>query len=85
MRTAGMCVKHAGLEMPLRIVSETWLPRSTAPLNSKMAAITIALRMVSALEPIEVAKALATSLAPMPKAVKKAKRPPRATIHVYCP
>eukprot|EP00962_Isochrysis_galbana_P053631 scaffold25066_cov106-Isochrysis_galbana.AAC.1 len=69
--------------MPLRMVSATLLPARTAPANSKMTARAHACLMVSALEPTEVAYALATSLAPMPNAAKMAAMAPKTTIHEY--
>ncbi len=55
--------------MPRRIVEVTSPPARTAPRNSKMAATSIACLIVSALDPTDVAIALATSLAPMPQAM----------------
>eukprot|EP00967_Tisochrysis_lutea_P158573 scaffold324562_cov55-Tisochrysis_lutea.AAC.1 len=69
--------------MPLRIVSATFDPASTAPANSKMTASAHACLIVRALEPTEVAYALATSLAPMPKAANRAAMAPKTTIHAY--
>jgi hypothetical protein len=69
--------------MPLRMVSATLEPARTAPANSKMTARPHACLMVSALEPTEVAYALATSLAPMPKAAQMAAIAPKTTIHEY--
>jgi len=86
MRTAASMyepVKQSVLAMPLRIVSATEEPARTAPLNSKTTASTHACLMVSALEPTEVAYALATSLAPMSKAVKQAAIRPKTSIQVY--
>ena len=51
--------------MPFLTVFVTWLPTRNAPKNSKTAAIMIARRKVSDLEPTTVAIELATSLAPM--------------------
>ncbi len=57
------------------------IPMSTAPAISKMVAKMHACRMVSTLEPTEVPKLLATSLAPTPKARMKDTMNPRITIH----
>ena len=46
-------------------------PASTAPRNSNTAATTMACLIVSALDPTDVAIALATSLAPMPQAMNR--------------
>ncbi|CAM9362734.1 unnamed protein product, partial [Ectocarpus sp. 12 AP-2014] len=66
--------------MPERMVLVTCEPRNTAPRNSKIPASTTAWRRVRALAPTEVEKALATSLAPMPKAAKKAPKVPTMRI-----
>ena len=55
--------------------------QNTAPKNSNTPARTTAYLMVRALDPTEVAKALATSLAPIPKAANKAPKAPTMTIH----
>ena len=52
-----------------------------APENSKIDASMSACLIVKAPEPTEVANALATSLAPIPKAATNAKIPPTARIH----
>lgn len=67
----------------LRTVSVTLEPKSKAPRNSKIPATMTACVSVSALAPTEVAKAFATSLAPIPYAVKKARNAPITTIHTY--
>merc|ERR1719453_2909096 len=81
MRSGGLSRKASSSAMPLRMVFTTSPPRKVAPMNSMTTAMAHAWRMVSAFEPTDVAKALATSLAPMPKAAKKAERPPRTTSH----
>jgi hypothetical protein len=55
-----------------------------APENSQTAARGIACFILRAPDPTDVAKALATSFAPIPYAAQKAKIPPRATIHSNC-
>ncbi len=57
--------------MPLRMVEVTSPPAKKAPRNSKMAAIIIACLIVMALLPTDVPMEFATSLAPIPKAIKK--------------
>ena len=52
-----------------------------APRTSKMVPRMHACLMVNTLDPIEVPKELATSLAPSPKARKKAMIKPTTTIH----
>jgi hypothetical protein len=54
-----------------------------APLASKMAARPTACLIVKDREPIDVAKALAASLAPIPIAAKKDNNPPEHKIHKY--
>ena len=81
MRTSGSSTKQVTSAMLLRIVRVTCEPISTAPASSKMTASTHAWRTVMAREPTLVAKALATSFAPMPNAAKKAAIPPSVTIH----
>ena len=61
----------------------TPVERNVAPMNSKMTARKHACLIVSAFEPTDVAYALATSFAPMPKAAKKAASAPKTTIHSY--
>ena len=56
--------------MPFRIVDVTSPPAKKAPRNSNTAAIKIACLIVSALAPTDVPMELATSLAPIPKAIK---------------
>jgi hypothetical protein len=48
-----------------------------APVNSQTAASIIAILIVTAPDPTEVANAFATSFAPIPNAVKKHKNAPR--------
>ena len=60
-----------GSTIPFLIVEVTSPPAKYAPRNSKTAAIKIACLKVIALLPTEVPMALATSLAPIPKAMKK--------------
>lgn len=67
--------------MPLRMVLVTCEPSKTAPRNSKTPARITACLIVRAFAPTEVAKALATSLAPIPKAAKKAPKAPTIRIH----
>ena len=55
--------------IPLRMVAVTSPPARKAPANSKMAAMMTECLMVRALEPTDVAMALATSFAPMPQAM----------------
>ena len=52
--------------MPFRIVLATFEPMSSAPKNSQTDAMTTACLTVRAFEPTDVAKQLATSLAPIP-------------------
>lgn len=66
MSTSGASSKKSGSMMPLRTVLVTPRPRRSAPANSMTPAMHVAWKSVSVLEPTEVAKALATSLAPMP-------------------
>merc|ERR1719453_1897425 len=76
MRSGGLSTKASSSAMPLRMVLTTSPPRKVAPMNSMTTAMTHACLMVSALEPTDVANALATSFAPMPKAAKKAAHAP---------
>jgi len=69
--------------MPSRMISAALEPASTAPRNFKITASPHACLMVSALEPTEVAYALATSLAPMPNEAKMAATAPKTTIQPY--
>ena len=64
-------IYRSGSTIPLRIVEVTSPPARYAPINSNMAAINIACLNVIALLPTDVPIALATSLAPIPKAIKK--------------
>ena len=64
-------------------MSVTCPPIKTAPNVSKIAAKTITCFIFNAFEPIEVAKALAASLAPIPIDAKKENAPPIITIHKY--
>jgi hypothetical protein len=57
-------------------------PASTAPVNSIIAPIAIAWIKVRDLEDTEVAKAFATSLAPMFQASRKAKNSPITNMYV---
>jgi hypothetical protein len=57
-------------------------PASTAPVNSIIAPIAIAWIKVRDLEDTEVAKAFATSLAPMFQASRKAKNNPITNMYV---
>jgi hypothetical protein len=66
MKTEGAPLKVSVLAMDPATVLVTAPPRVTAPVNSKIAAMTTALHNFKVLEPTEVPKALATSLAPMP-------------------
>jgi len=63
--------KHFWLAIPLRIVFTTWPPMNMAPVNSKTAASMTACLMERAPEPTEVAKAFATSLAPVDSKVRQ--------------
>ena len=76
MSAGGLSAKHSESAMPLRMVSVTRDPSKKAPRNSKTAPMHTAWRMVSDLDPTDVANALATSLAPMPYAALNAKIPP---------
>jgi len=69
--SSGVPASSSASTMPLRMVDVTSPPASTAPRNSNTAATSIACLIVSALEPTEVAIALATSLAPMPQAMNR--------------
>jgi hypothetical protein len=69
MSRRGSCATTLASTMPLRMVAVTSPPASTAPANSKTAAIMKACFIEIALAPVEVAIALATSLAPMPQAM----------------
>ena len=64
-----------GSTIPLRIVDVTSPPAKKAPKNSKIAAIIMACFMVIALLPTEVPIEFATSLAPIPKAIKNPIKP----------
>lgn len=67
----------------LRTVSVTEPPSRRAPANSKMAAIIQATGRVMEPAPTDVAKAFATSFAPIPHAIRKARVRPTTTIHSY--
>eukprot|EP00955_Chlamydomonas_euryale_P076447 362664-Chlamydomonas_euryale.AAC.3 len=69
--------------MPDATVLVTSPPRPTAPANSKMPAMMTACHSFSVLDPTDVANEFATSLAPMPHAMKHAERPPQTTIHSF--
>lgn len=62
--TSGSRSYAATSAMPLRMVSVTAPPNSTAPLNSHTAAMATASRSVSAPDPTDVANAFDTSFAP---------------------
>ena len=62
--TCGWPSYRSGLTMPLRTVSATRSPTDTLPASSQTEAIIMACLRVSDLEDTEVAKELATSLAP---------------------
>ena len=79
---SGEYVYASTLAIPLRIVDVTPEPSSMAPPNSKIAATMTACRSDSALEPTEVANELATSLAPIPHATKRARKIEQTKIHV---
>jgi hypothetical protein len=66
--------------MPFLIVEVTSPPAKKAPKNSKIAAIIIACLIVIALLPTEVPMEFATSLAPMPKAIKNPINPASKSI-----
>merc|ERR1711990_279612 len=68
--TYGSCVKYLTSTIFLRMVSVTSLPSATTPTNSKMHAIRHACLCVTVPAPTALAKALATSLAPMVKATR---------------
>ncbi len=68
----------------LRTVLVTDEPRKNAPENSQILAISTACFRVIDLEATEVAKALATSFAPMRKPYRKPNTPPQTAIHRYC-
>ena len=70
--------------MPLRMVEVTSPPASQAPANSKIMAIIMACLIVMALEPTEVPIALATSLAPIPQAIKKPNKQARSKKLLPC-
>src|SRR6056297_959635 len=66
---SGVAANRLASTMPLRMVEVTPPPASTAPENSKMAAMITACRIVIDLDPTAGAMALATSLAPIPQAM----------------
>lgn len=71
--TVGSSAKASVERIFFLIVSETLLPTSTAPRNSQMAANIMACQYFKDLDETEEENELATSLAPMLKASKKAK------------
>jgi len=64
MRTAGSCSKYLVEMILVRMVSATRAPTAIEPVNSMAEAIIIACIIVREREETEVAKELATSLAP---------------------
>merc|ERR1719453_381425 len=80
--SGGLSLNTSSSAMPLRMVLTTSPPRKVAPTNSMTTAMTHACLTVRALEPTEVANALATSFAPMPNAAKKDAKNPSTTSHV---
>ena len=78
IRTAGCCSKALTLRILFLIVSATREPTRTAPANSMTDAIIMACFRVRERDETEVAKELATSLAPMFQASRKAKIMPIA-------
>eukprot|EP00592_Proboscia_alata_P004593 CAMPEP_0194369828 /NCGR_PEP_ID=MMETSP0174-20130528/18186_1 /TAXON_ID=216777 /ORGANISM="Proboscia alata, Strain PI-D3" /LENGTH=77 /DNA_ID=CAMNT_0039147009 /DNA_START=12 /DNA_END=245 /DNA_ORIENTATION=- len=75
MRTSGSSVYMSPSIMFFRIVDVTDAPRSMAPKNSQIAAIITACFRLRDLADTDVAKAFATLLAPIPKAIMKPKIP----------
>jgi len=78
MRTDGFSSKSATLMIPLLMVPETRAPASTAPPNSHTVAMAMACIMVRDREETDVAKELATSLAPIFQASRKENIMPKA-------
>ena len=70
MKISSFPTYKSGDTIPFLIVEVTSPPAKYAPRNSKIAAIKIACLKVMALLPTDVPIALATSLAPMPNAIK---------------
>jgi hypothetical protein len=68
--------------MIARTADDRTYPASTAPVNSMVAPIVIAWIKVRDLEDTEVAKAFATSFAPMFQASRKANPSPTTNIYV---
>ena len=83
MRAPGFPVNLSIPIMPFLIVSVTRAPMATAPMNSVAAASIPACHMVNVLAATDVAYALATSLAPLPKALKTKAMVVRARIQSY--
>ncbi len=71
IRTSGSSEYSFDLRTSLRIVLVTCAPSNIDPPNSHTAAMTTANRKETDLAATEVAKALAQSLAPIPKAYQK--------------
>lgn len=78
MRRAGLSSKAAVSTTFVRIVSATRPPTPRAPVNSMAEAPTMAWRYVMDREETDEAQELATSLAPMFQASRKAKMVPMA-------
>ena len=81
---SGWAATTSGLIKPPLMVWVTSPPASQAPRNSKMPAMMTACQMVTAPEPTDVPMALATSLAPMPQAMKKPKTHARMSSSSVC-
>ena len=79
IKIAGSLVKQLKSEILPRMASVTCEPMNKAPVNSQTAASIIAILIVTAPDPTEVANAFATSFAPIPNAVIKHKNAPRTT------
>lgn len=76
IKSSGAAAYILGSTIPPLMVSVVLAPRKKAPPNSQKQAMIKAWARVIEPEPTEVAKALATSLAPIPKASMKAKKIP---------
>ena len=66
--TSGLAASMFGSTIPLRTVSATSVPTSTAPANSQIPAMMTACLIVTALEPTAAPMEFATSFAPMVQA-----------------
>lgn len=83
IKRPGTFLNWLTLTTPLLTVSVTDAPRKKAPRNSQKPAIMTACHIFMALVPTDEPNELARSLAPMPKATKKATMMERTKIHVY--